>query len=595
MITIKIDNRIIDIDPDLAITFNWMNPLFSEDGINEGYSYSFTLPLTARNNMVIDKNKISQEVLVYFKGILLEKGRTLKVKSNQDSIEVNLILGGTNFKKDLEKINMNNLDYERIEICDSEDSPTEKINKWISHMETSIFSPEGKKYFFPYILTGKYFEDSEEESENTMFASTGGLINPFIMGQVRRNFAVPSDYESEKEWALTVAPCPTIKYLLTYVLKYFEYKLKKNDLDSIPEYSDLFVFNNYVKDKFETEGLDTYNTHGEYIDIVDHVPNCSVWNLFKLLNELYDTYFVVYDKSINIYTSKQQLSKPYEDFSKYVLDGFNDEESSVENIKTSYPIAEEEYLAFKNPLATERPFSPQYFPEENFNFNDLTLTHEALKCRYEISRIGFADDFYTYISTPVESKLGFYEYQAVFFQNTPPKSDEYTNDVEKFDMFKVGYFRGVRQTVEWPQGDPEPSAPFDHAFAYSFKELMFFGQNNGIDLGIDYSFGNAAIYINGEDNSFDYYKTQKLKLITGNSKTRVKILKLSLAQLLQLKRWERTKHYISQKNQSFKGIVKELTFTVTNKGISPASVSYYVASSSKRGEFSDDYTNDFNT
>jgi hypothetical protein len=84
-------------------------------------------------------------------------------------------------------------------------------------------------------------------------------------------------------------------------------------------------------------------------------------------------------------------------------------------------------------------------------------------------------------------------------------------------------------------------------------------------------------------------------LISGNSITRTKILKLSLAQLLQLKRWERTKHYISQKNQSFKGIVKELTFTVTNKGISPASVSYYVASSSKRGEFSDDYTNDFNT
>jgi hypothetical protein len=595
MITIKIDNRIIDIDPDLAITFNWINPLFSEDGINEGYSYSFTLPLTARNKRLIDTKKQDLSVQIYFKGILLETGRTVKVKDNTSNIEVNILTEGSGFRRDVEGTLLPDLTLDIVPVCSDADSPTEKLDKWKAHMEQILAEAE-PKYQFPQMLVNSYFDELGTDEANSMFESMGGRVNAFVMGEVRSNYLVPASFGSGKEWATTVAPCPMVDYLLKFIIKYFGFKLKHSDLEQIQEYKQLLIFNNYVKDRHEIDGADSFNTHGTEINLTEHVPKCDSWKVFKLVNELYDCYFVVNNKRIHIYSAKQQLQGSYTDFSKYVLDGVTNEDSSIGTVKYIYPIDEQEVLRFRDPLNAVRPFAPQFFPEETSIFEEKTLSHEALKSTYGINSIGFDLDFDTHESAPLpEDRTGTFEYQAIYFQNQPPKSDEYDNDAEIFELLKAGYFRGLLETVEWIPGEPEPSSPIPHPFAYSFKELMYFAQNTGVDIGIDYSWGAASIYLNGEDNMFDFYKLQKLKLISGDSITRTKILKLSLAQLLQLKRWERTKHYISQKNQSFKGIVKELTFTVTNKGISPASVSYYVASSSKRGEFSDDYTNDFNT
>lgn len=598
MISVQINSKSVDIREDLNITINWLNPMFI--GINEGSTYSFSLPASPKNKTIIQQDA---SISLFFNGILIDKGTIKSFRNTNAGFEINMLTEGLAFRQTMESKPLTDFDFGVIEICEETDAPSTKLSKWKTHMTATAASSTSGTHKFPPMYCGGYTESST--SENSMFNFLENRINAYYMGEYRMNYDVPLTFLEGKQFAFTIAPTPRIAHLLNVVLNSFSYRFS-NDLESILEYKQLICFNNYVLDKIEYVSSKQWNTHGTAIDLRNHVPNASTWELFDFLIEFFDAYFVLVGNEFKVKYFAKEINQPYVDFSKFVNDGYENETAEQVNpFELSYDIesfGQPPYLVLRYKTDDfgfdfSFPFRPIQYPTVVPNLEERKLKHLPFPCFFA-PIFGTSIDWSTFFgdfsgSTPDYLRFAYKEYIPALQSLELVHSDEYPeNGAEKFTNFRVGLYRGIYKTVKNSEYETSIDPTFrDYPFPYNFKELYF---DQAIDPVPDpILFGTSSAYISESDNIFDLYKRQKLDFLR-NSSIKKKQLNLPLHRLLELKKWENVNHFFSLKRDPFKGTIQEINFSISNRGISPAIISYYVRSA-ETASFNTDFNNDFNS
>jgi hypothetical protein len=617
MITIKIDGVALDTFPNTKIQLNLSNPLFSENFINEGYSYSFNLPRTPKNRtfLIGEKNKVE----VFFKGVLLMKAVLISYNNNHESFIINIVTMAKSFKDEIESIMLSDLQLPIIPICEESDSSISKVSKWLDHM-VAIANEDANEgmYKFPAIDSVGYtnFYETEETPEeiNLIFETSGRRINRGYISGYAFGFGVPDTY-TRKSFVQTVAPCVKVKYLVELVLKKFKLKIRTNELDQIEEYLQLCIFNNYVLDKIETSGGFIYNTHGLEIDLKKHVPNNTVLDLFQTLNERFDAYFVIEGNVIDIFVSKNKLKSNAENVSKYASESYAFEPQEFAGVNFSEALEDGPSLKHYRTLESFDLISGEnqwIYPNEVKNYPNSKPTNsenqfisEAMTTSIAADTIGVPNNFAEWenLSTtlPQLDIPGWGFQRSAAFTPFYLKSDEYPdNGAEIFEKIKLICYRGKYASFlpgfDSPSGEPNVSlntTPL-HNFVFNFKRAFIINEDSNPDIDIKHIFGKSSIYINGPDNCIDYYKKPKLQILYKSS-INTKLLYLPLFKVQELMQWNKNRHAIQQKKQSFNGWVKNINFAVENDKLSATEIEYIVKFDGLKGEFNDDFNNDFLT
>lgn len=618
MLTIKINNQLADINRDMKIPMKFENPLFSDNFMNEGYSYSWELPNTPKNKNLLKKKDLS--IKVFFKGVLFINGVIDSYNRNGDSIGVHVVTDAKDLRKTLETTKLNELDFEDVTICEQSDIPIIKINKWEAYINDNLSQDvRDVSHTFPNIKTWGYNNRDTDDSEvaNFMFEYGQNMINRHGMGSSLLNFQVPISYDGGKNnWITTVAPCPMIKYLFESICKKHNLKIRTNQLDSIDEYVQMWAFNNYVLDKREGElsSFSTYNVHGLGFNLRNHVTDCDMFNVLTLLNEVFDAFFIIDGYFIDIFLAKNSINVPAKNVSKYASENFiNDpgnstgfivsyQDDDIEKYKVGDTTVEEEGITVSQYIYTHKTIQ---FPNNKTNNEPKTLKNVPLLTENFGKEPGYLTSFGRYQeylddTLTVYNTYGYGQLEYNAISKAYIKSDYYDNNAEIFTKIFFGLYRGIHPGYK-PGYNPDDSynASLDTypntLVTCNFKNPIFINEDNGVFIypyDTDPIFGTSSIFINGPDNSFDLYKKDKLRLLF-QSTIKTKLLYLPVYELLQLLKWKNIKHVIQQKKESFTGYVKTVSFTLSNLGLSPTEVEYVVANTDLGGSFSEDFSEDY--
>jgi len=611
MITVKVNSKEIDVPVDIKIDIKVENPLFAATFINEGYSYAFSLPRTPKNIARIKGENSTFDL--FFKGNLVFRAYIVSFSNNSSSIDVNVITEGKYFRKQCELLRLEELDLKIVEICEEDDHPADKIEKWQDYMQATLSIPKLKQtHVFPMITSKGYNnfdEPAESGDENHIFEYGERLINRNIFGEYKLNFQT-SLALGDRNWITTVAPCLKLPYLLNRICSKFGLNIRINQLENIQEYLDDFVFNNYVLDKLEYIGPSSYNVHGTEIDERNHVPDANLYSILEHLNETFGAYFVVKGNQIDIFVEKNVINRKPIDFTKFAEESFDTNPQEALGNNFTYEIEEELADFYKTFDVNSDPNDPTYiYPLEtrNFPFSKITNNENALKSIPMITSMfgaenGFPQSNGEYLdfsasATPWTN----YGWGQIFSRAFSPyylKSDLYENDAVIFDKIFFGCFRGVYPGSQ-PYFDeitgeytPAGNTYFDHPYTYSFKVGGFLGQTLSPEIEVQHVFGQSSVYQNYDDNCFDLYKITKQALLS-RSTVKTKLITIPLYKLLQQLEFKDCKHVYQQKNESFIGLVKSYSFTLSNKGLSSVKPDYVVRNTNTSGEFGTDWNNDF--
>ena len=609
MITIKINGKEADIFSDMKIPMKLENPLFVDTFINEGYSYSFSLPKSPRNKLLLIKNNV--QIDVFYKGVFMFKSFIREIKENNNDFSLNIINEGKDYKQKFQDLKLNQLNLDSYIICEESDDPIIKTIKWSTHMENVLLIEKAKRtHVFPPMFSNGYSEYNTDIT-NILFQDYGGMINRyFVTGEYLLNFQVPNSI-SPYSWITTVAPCPTGNYILNKILEYFGLKIRKNELLNVPEFLELYQFNNYVLDKIETSGSFNYNVHGLGFDLKNHVSDVSCYDFLAMLNELYNCKFNIENSIVDIVLSKNEITKKSIDVSKYASENFIDEKLETPGKSFSYTFPEDQAaryrnLVFDNGNVLERefiyPFETLKFPFSITSNEEIELNHLPLPTACFPTNNGFPityDEAIDFLgsSNPGLEVRGFGMWNVGAFVPYFLKSDLVENDSEIFSNLQIGYFRDKQETFkpgfdEFGNPDPLLNELVPIPYAYSFKETFLYDLIPGPQNDLNYSFPNADIYYSGPKSCFSFYSKPIEKLIY-KSTIKTKLVAFPFFELKKQIRFKEFKHTIQQKKQSFTGYVKTIYFTLTNQGISPAEVDYIVPFKGVKGEWNDDWNEDY--
>ena len=594
MITCKINGKAVDIFEDMKINVKIDNPMFSENFINEGYSYSFSLPLTPKNKLLLAKS-LKKELTIFFKGILIIKAEIISFLETNEGIDLNIFTDAKSIKKACDETYLDELDLLEVSVCNSSDIPTTKITKWQNYMNAHLLVDHEKTtHVFPVIKsTYNDNQSASAEEKNDIFTNCGEFVNRCAFGSYLLNFAVPISV-SKNNWVTSVMPCPKANYILEKIFERFNIKIAYNELDKITEYRQLYIENNYVLDKIEAYGANNYNVHGIGFNLKNHVPKATIFSFLQMLNELFDACFIIIGNEVRIYTAKSLTEFKPKNVTKYASETFNYDVNDVTGYSIIYDIPEDDVRYYKTPISgiwpnqiSLEPMKKVDYPSENINNDEITLTSLPLMTGINFNGVGFPRTYTEYGLTddglPNGSIYGQGQWLSYAFtgRSTFLRSDEYPDNPIQ-EQIRMGCYRGVKETLQPgfdPDGTYNPSlnTTTTHPFTFNYKRAYYWNQTPGDEINIDYIFGESSIMMNGPDNAFYKYKKTKFNVLYG-AKSKTKLLYLPLHELIELMKWKNTKHVIQQKNESFKGFAKSISFTISNDGLSATEIAYVVQS-----------------
>ena len=580
MITIKINSRFVDFD-DVSFKIKNENPALSDNFINDGYSYTLKLPKTARNRTIIrgDVLKIS----VSWKGFVFVQGNYVISDDTSNEVVGSIVTHGSVFRQNLEEKPLNSLSLAVVKICDALDIPSVKVNKWHAHMVANANENANKgTHKFPMIYSYGYWDKfyNVQPNENIVFNFSGNRTNAWMGGSYVKN----SSFEgSEKQWTHTVSPCPKINYLVEEIIKSQGFILGDNFLEGIPEYEQMFCFNNYALDKVEVDGPGTsLNVHGLEIDLKKHVPNTNCWAVFEMLNEVFGINLVIEDKKIHIRKTIANLKKQPKNYSNLLN---NDSRTTINenglNLRYKYDVGEDSYKIYKDLGEPRLVKLNNEFKSEDKVLTHLPLAQSVYNSQGVLRNKQEYDDYANSLYEPYYW-LGGQETKIELGSNSKLVSDEYPeNGAEIFDHLRIGCFRGIYNTtsISFPDIVVIYVATI---WCYNLRKIL---NPSLLANGINYDFGNSSIYISGPDNAFDFYRMEDLKILQG-SKVKEVSYHLPMKTVLELQKWKDTKHIIQQKLSSFIGILSEIDMSLGVNGFSSeTTIKYLVLNEDKNMNF----------
>lgn len=584
MTEIIIDDKKLDLNG-VSIQFKFTNPMFSEGGFKEGFSYSFAVTKTPWNLHLLSTKTISN-CRIDIDGINIEKGKLVKVDTNDETVKVQFISYSLWFKQQMQKVKLTDLDLDVVDLGIEALTPTQKIDAWANHylqvMDTEP-ATEGK-YKFPMIKTEGYndykYGDEEVVDSNIWWVFNNRVANISYNPGLLKNTSMPFTPTGPKMWANTLAPCPKIHYLLEKALAYFKLTMVQNDLDGISEYRQLWCFNNYVLDKVEVVAGILYNTWADRFDLKNHVPDTTVYQLFLLLNELFDGVFTFNGSRLTIRSSKNILNEVSVNLNDYSV--VSDTTTNAgENVRFAYKEADKEkkrkqFLEYDTNTGLYDSFdskTDRTIPADAENPTEYQFSFIALWSGFGIIE-GYCGTFpeldAKYNGNPVVLTADG-EYQAVNISYEKVLSNEYPDeDNPIFSEFRVGFYRGKLPSKKDSGGS---LTDIVHRYSYNFAEIYYpYFPPKPFTLP---AVGSTDLYISSPNNSLDAYKLKRLKAQASTLEITKRYV-LSAALLAQLLKFTETKHYIRKNELSFYGVVKEVNFTAVTKGLEVVDVVFVI-------------------
>jgi hypothetical protein len=594
MLRVKINSQIIDLPNDIAIQVKATNPIFTESGFNETYSYSFSIPKTAKNKNIISglKNRY-MNISIEFGSYLVESGIG-SVLTNINSYSISFKNNGIFLRQKLENLQLNKLELEDVNVCDAADSPAVKLTKWQEHMtQTTITDPVDQgSHKFPQIQAfddtqnARYFTDWFAKNPDYSF-----YVNRYASGEFLKNVGWPVAYNSSQPaWWTTVSPCVRIQYLFDQTLEFLQIDRNIDELADIEEFKQMIHYSLLALDKVETSGGNNFNVHGTGFSLSKFVPQKTGLDLFKMLDEQFALYYNYRAGKLNILLKKNIVSSKAIDVSKYCDPLFEIEETEGKSYTLAYPIDLALIDRFQN-LIWEYSIATDSGTETRITHNTRKVgasdDNEEITLSYIpfVSRIISVDNIYPAVYNGLlVPELSMHTVLYVPFEQISKYYDEqkFHNEGGSTE-FIIGLLRGIYSlynstTATWN----------DRAIFYNLHE---FDPAVTTDL-VNYQFGTCSLYLTTEKSHIDVYVKKYIDLLR-RADLISKLLYLPIHKIIEIMKWEEPNHIIKQRNLSFKGTVKEINFTLYLDRVSPVSVTYAVSRSEDAGDFNQDYNEDY--
>lgn len=595
MLRVKINRQIIDLPNDIAIQVKSTNPIFTDSGFNEAYSYSFVIPKSPKNKNIINRlQNRYMEISIEFGGHLVESGIG-SVLTNINSYSISFKNNAIFLSQKLENLQLKKLELEDVSVCNAGDSPTVKLTKWQEHMtQTTITDPVDQgSHKFPQIQafddtqSASYFTEWFEKNPDYSF-----YVNRYASGEFLKNVGWPVAYNSSQPaWWTTVSPCIRIQYLFDQILEALQIDRNIDELANIEEFKQMIHYSLLALDKVESSGGNNFNVHGTGFSLAKFVPpDKSGLDLFKMLDEQFALYFNYRAGRLNILLKQNIVNSPFVDFSKYCDPKFEIEETEGKSYTLAYPIDLTFIDRFQN-LIWEYSIVTDEGNQTLISHNSRTVgtsdDNEEITLSYVpfISRIISVDDIYPDVyNGEIDEELSMHTVLYVPFEQISKYYDEQKfNNEGGSSEWIIGLLRGIYSiynatTDEWN----------DRAIFYN---LFRFDPALTTDL-VDYQFGTCSLYLNTEKSHIDVFVKKYIDLLR-RADLITKLLYLPIHKIIEIMKWEEPNHIIKQRNLSFKGTVKEINFTLYLDRISPVSVTYAVSRNESAGDFNQDYNEDY--
>lgn len=606
-----IDNVALDLPDDTEISIKATNPLFSENGWSDTYSYSVEFPKSSRNFLKLYslfKSAISASFKLSHSGLLFIDGTIEDVRRNDRSFTVNVQDKGMAVRKELTEAMLPDLDLGFVTVCEQSDTPLEKLSKWYDHMVATTLTepPEEGTHKFPKIWTQGYKDVEDPLQElNQIHQSNRSVVNAYAESDFLTNTGVPiaNSLYTAKNWYMTVSPCVRIEHILNTLVDSYNFYLENSPILSIPEFKQAVHFSGYVLDKLEVSAGNTYNVHGIEFDLADFLPEANVLSFFEMLQEQFGAFFILRGNRLRIDLKKDAIASKPINLSKYASSSFIETNEKAENYAFKYDIAQsDDQRLYRYLLASFVAPSQFLYPQASFTIDfytaarkQITFTHIPLASVYGVLS-GVFDNYTDFLTGDELQTRGFNEYSAFLRYPEVIKSDEFPEEeTEKSEVFRLGFLRGIFPTRR-DDLDEENNVightPVEHLWSYNFNSPIV--AEDSIAEFEDYAitFGNSSAYASEQEDAFSIYHLPYLQFMAKRTEVQ-KVLNLPIYKINEILSWKNPKHLIEQRNLSFEGIVKEVNFTLSLRTISKASITYYVASKPKKGSFNDDFSNDF--
>jgi hypothetical protein len=189
MLEIRINSDVFDLPEDIQVPIVASNPLVSETGFNEIFTYSFSLKASPRNKTIFLKyvNK-NARITLSFQSHKITEG-VARMKMDSGGISIIIKNDALDLRQNLENTTFSVLDLPKISICDQEDTPIVKIEKWNDYMNSKLPANEpwneGSFKFTPIYaapaIEWALNEDQSQREINPTMWDNGFPINAYSL------------------------------------------------------------------------------------------------------------------------------------------------------------------------------------------------------------------------------------------------------------------------------------------------------------------------------------------------------------------------------------------------------------------------------
>lgn len=558
-----------DIDLELGnlqMDFEFINPLFSAEIFDVGYSFDFKIPdtehnrSTLKNSERLDARNINRELKakIYFKGIFMFSGViTIKDTVNGD-LDCYFNNDGLDLQKLMQDFILKDLEFAETTIWDPGDTPAVKQGKWGSHMivelDKIINSIPGEiTHLFPPIHAPFAYDNLDDADKQNEWWSNFVNWWWFEEGTYKVDMKVLNAiYANQPGWTTSVSPCPRFVYILKTVLDKFGFGLDETGLLADEEFQNLLIYTNEVLDEIETDGTDTYNVYAEKYALNDFLPDTPSLLLCKALKIMAGAVFYVQDNRVTIRSAKDLLSDEPEDWTKYAEELASIQINDYQNYRFGWTnFLDDDYFTL--------------FPDQ---FDDVIIQN----AQADETRDIIPGEFRPLASRSNARANAYGNLVGGVLYVTTTTGPEVNFPAERL---ACGFNTYVKSAVS----DKSPDKRIKKLLLGVFRDVNFYPGNEFpmcFNLEED-DFGNPvgdrSIIWPGEKGLISEYLQDFLDYVNGGRPFTTNLF-LPPHMVAELTKWRKIRKSFETEKGKITGIIKKFSFTLTMDGMSPVSTTF---------------------
>ena len=295
MLDIRIQNKSLDLGK-VSVTFQLTSPIFNEVG---SFSYPFTLPNTSKNKMLLgflhrvnnSTYPVAAMADIFVNGLFWKNGELYVTESNKDYIKVHFTLGEGYFYNRINVLGLKDLDLGGSR--NVADYSGAGVNDVFSLAYNSNY-PDCDFTLFEINNRNFYKDTDYHEIHNNYDNLAVNKYDKDLLMNVENNTFIPFVY---------------LNYVIKKIFSQLNISINYNFIDFDSEFMQMVIYNNVGVNTFIDDAGTISIRQNESFDLLNHVPDISVSEFFKVLQNTFGIYIISneYTNSVNIIRLKDIL------------------------------------------------------------------------------------------------------------------------------------------------------------------------------------------------------------------------------------------------------------------------------------------------